>query len=65
MGIELIFKIAAVGLITAIVCQILKRADKEDIGVVVSLAGLVIVLLMVVSMVGELFETLKSMFGLY
>lgn len=65
MGIEIIFKIAAVGLITAIVCQILKKADKEDIGLVVSLAGLVIVLLMVVSMVGELFETLKNMFGLY
>lgn len=65
MGIEIIFKIAAVGLITAIVCQILKKADREDIGVVVSLAGLVIVLLMVVSMVGELFETLKNMFGLY
>ncbi len=65
MGIEIIFKIAAVGLITAIVCQILKKADKEDIGVVVSLAGLVIVLLMVVSMVSELFETLKNMFGLY
>lgn len=65
MGIEIIFRIAAVGLITAIVCQILKKADREDVGVVVSLAGLVIVLLMVVNMVGELFDTLKNMFGLY
>ncbi len=65
MGIEMIFKIAAVGLITAIVCQVLKKADKEDISVVVSLAGLVVVLLMVIGMVGELFETLKTMFGLY
>ena len=65
MGVEIIFKIAAVGLITAIVCQILKKADKDDVGTMVSLAGLVIVLLMVVDMIAQLFDTLKNMFGLY
>lgn len=65
MGVDIIFKIAAVGLITAIVCQILKKADKEEVGTMVSLAGLVIVLLMVVDMIAGLFDTLKNMFGLY
>lgn len=65
MGVEIIFKIAAVGIITAIVCQILKKADRDEIATMVSLAGLVIVLLMVVDMISQLFDTLNSMFGLY
>ncbi len=65
MGVEIIFKIAAVGIITAIVCQILKKADRDEIATMVSLAGLVIVLLMVVDMISKLFDTLNAMFGLY
>lgn len=65
MGVEIILKIAAVGIITAIVCQILKKADKDEIGTIVSLAGLVIVLLMVIDMIAQLFGTLQTMFGLY
>lgn len=64
MGVEVIFKIAAVGLITAIVCQVLKKADKDEIATIVSLAGLVIVLLMIVDMIAQLFGTLQTMFGL-
>ena len=65
MGIDIIFKIAAVGTITAIVGQVLKKADKEEIATLTTLAGLVIVLLMVLDMIGGLFDTLKTMFGLY
>ena len=65
MGVEIILKIAAVGIITAIVCQILKKADKDEIGTIVSIAGLVIVLLMVIDMIAQLFGTLQTMFGLY
>lgn len=65
MGIDIIFKIAAVGIITAIVNQVLKKADKDEIATLVTLAGLVIVLLMIVDMIGQLFETLRTMFGLY
>ena len=65
MGIDIIFKIAAVGIITAIVGQVLKKADKEEIATLTTLAGLVIVLLMVLDMIGGLFATLKTMFGLY
>ena len=65
MSIDIIFRIAAVGIITAIVGQVLKKAEKDEIATLTSLAGLVIVLLMVVDMIGGLFDTLRTMFGLY
>lgn len=65
MDVSIILKIAAVGLLTAVVNQILKKADKDEIATLTTLAGLVIVLLMVVNMVSELFETLRSLFLLY
>lgn len=65
MDINIIFKIAAVGLITAIINQVLKKSDKDEIAMIVTLAGLVIVLIMIVNMVGQLFDTLKTVFGMY
>lgn len=65
MNVDIIFKIAAIGLLTAIVNQLLKKADKEEIATLVTLAGLVTVLLMVVDMIAQLFETLRTLFGLY
>lgn len=65
MGIDIIFKIAAIGLLTAIVNQVLKKADKDEIATLTTLAGLVIVLLMVVDLIAQLFDTLKTIFGLY
>ncbi len=65
MGVEIIFKIAAVGLIVAIINQVLKKADKDEIATLVTLAGLVIVLIMVINMIGQLFDTLKTVFGMY
>ncbi len=65
MDINIIFRIAAVGIITAIVNQILKKADKDEIATITTLAGLVIVLLMVVDMISQLFDTLRTIFGLY
>lgn len=65
MDINIIFKIAAIGIITAIVNQILKKSDKDEIATVTNLAGLVIALLMVIEMVAQLFDTLKMLFGLY
>ena len=64
MGVEIIFKIAAVGIITAIVNQILKYSGKEEIATLSTLAGLIIVLLMVVNLISNLFETVKSLFCL-
>ena len=63
MGVEIIFKIAAVGIITAVVNQILKHSNKEEIATLTTLAGLVVVLLMVLNLIGTLFETVKTMFN--
>ncbi len=65
MGIEIIFKIAAVGIITAVINNILEKSDKKEIATLVTLAGLVIVLTMIINMLLELFETLKNIFYLY
>ncbi len=62
MGVEIIFKIAAIGILTAVVAQILKQTGKEEIGTLATLAGLVIVLVMVLSLIGDLFGTIKTMF---
>ncbi|MCI5790553.1 MAG: stage III sporulation protein AC [Clostridiales bacterium] len=65
MGIEIIFKIAAVGIITAVINNILEKSDKKEIATLVTLAGLVIVLTMVINMLLGLFDTLKNIFYLY
>ena len=63
MGIDIIFKIAAIGILTAIVGQILKQTGKDEIGTLATLAGLIIVLVMILNMVGELFTTIKTIFS--
>ena len=65
MDISIIFKIAAVGILTAIVGQVLKKADKDEIATITTLAGLIIVLLMVVDMIANLFDTIKLLFSFY
>ena len=65
MEIDVIFKIAAVGIIVTIICQILKKSDREDIATIVSLAGLVIVLTVVLDMVVDLFESVRGLFNLF
>ena len=65
MGIDIIFKIAAIGILTAVTNQVLKYAGKDEIATLTTLAGVVIVLFMVVNMISELFSTVKSLFSLY
>ena len=65
MGIEIIFKIAVIGIITAVINNILEKSDKKEIATLVTLAGLVLVLTLVLDMLGNLFETLKNIFYLY
>ncbi|HIY45995.1 MAG TPA: stage III sporulation protein AC [Candidatus Borkfalkia excrementipullorum] len=65
MQIDIIFKIAAVGIIVTIVCQILKKSDRDDIATIVSLAGLIIVLAVVIDMVADLFDSVRSIFDLF
>lgn len=63
MDVEIIFKIAAIGILTAIVGQVLKNAGKDDIATIATLSGVVIALIMVLDLIGKLFDTVKSMFG--
>ncbi|MBR5388393.1 MAG: stage III sporulation protein AC [Clostridia bacterium] len=65
MNIDIIFKIAAIGVLITVITQILKKSDRDDIATLVSLAGLVIVLTLVINMVSELFESIKNIFYLY
>ncbi len=64
MNIEILFQIAAVGIIVAVLSQILSRSDRPEQATLVSIAGLVIVLLMIVGEIGTLFDTLRSVFQL-
>ena len=65
MDVDLIFKIAAVGILLAVVNQVLTRAGREEMAMLTTLAGIVIVLSIVVGMISDLFSTVKSAFGLY
>ena len=64
MDIDLIFKIAAIGIIVAVLNLLLKRAERDE-QAMTTLAGLIVVLLMIVRQIGNLFETIKEVFGLY
>ena len=65
MDINIIFKIAAIGILITVITQVLKKSDRDDIATLVSLAGLIIVLTLVLNMISELFETIKNIFYLY
>jgi stage III sporulation protein AC len=65
LAIDLVFKIAAIGILIAVLNQLLVRAGREDIATLTTIAGLIIVLLMVVDLVSNLFDSVKHIFGLY
>ena len=65
MDVSIIFKIAGIGIITIIVGQLLQHAGKSELATLTNLAGLVLVLAIVLNMIGELFDTVQSMFSLY
>ena len=64
MEINMIFKIAAVGIIVSVVGQILKHSGREEQAFLTSLAGLILVLTWIVPYIDELFETIKKLFRL-
>ncbi|MBQ9375643.1 MAG: stage III sporulation protein AC [Ruminococcus sp.] len=64
MDVDLIFKIAAIGIIVAVLNQLLKRAERDEQAMMTTLAGLIVVLMMIVNQIGNLFDTIKSVFGL-
>lgn len=64
MDIEFVFRIGAIGILITLISQVLVRAGREDIATMASLAGLVVVMMMVVNMVSEFFESIRVMFHL-
>ena len=64
MDIDLLFKIAGIGIIIAVLHQILTKAGREDQAMMTTLTGLVIVLAMVVKEISDLFNTVKTLFNL-
>ena len=64
MDVGLIFKIAAIGIIVSVLNQLLIRSGREEQGMLLTLAGLIVVLSMVVVQISDLFATVKSVFGL-
>ena len=64
MDVDMIFKIAAVGIIVAVLNQVLIRSGREEQAMMTTLAGLIVVLMMIVTQISSLFETIKSVFDL-
>lgn len=64
MDVDFIFKIAAIGIIVTVLNLVLIRSGREEQALLTTLAGLVVVLLMIVNSVAELFKTVKDLFGL-
>lgn len=64
MDIDVLFRIAAIGILVAVISQILTRAGREDIAMLATLSGLIVVLVMVVNMVSELLASIRSMFAI-
>lgn len=64
MDVDLIFKIAAVGILVAVLNQLLVRSGREEQAMMTTLAGLVMVMMMLVRQISDLFQLVKSLFGL-
>lgn len=65
MDIDLVFRIAAFGIVITIVNQLLKNAGREDIATLATLAGLIVVIMYVVGLMSDFFSSVRQMFSLY
>ena len=63
MNIDLIFKIAAIGIVVAVLNQLLVRSGREEQAMMTTLAGLVVVMMMLVQEISDLFQLIKALFG--
>lgn len=64
MNVDLIFKIAAIGIIVSVLNQLLIRSGREEQGMMTTIAGLIVVLMMIIEEISTLFTTIKTVFGL-
>jgi len=65
MDVGLIFKIAAIGIIVAVLNQLLIRSGREEQAMMTTLAGLIVVLMMIIYEIKDLFDVIKNVFGLW
>ena len=65
MDVDLIFRIAAIGIIVAVLNQVLIRSGREEQAMMTTLAGLIVVLMMVITQISALFDTIIQLFGLW
>ena len=64
MDVDMIFKIATIGIIVAVLNQLLVRSGREEQALLTTLAGLIVALMMIIGQIDNLFDTIKSVFGL-
>ena len=64
MDVSLLLKIAGIGILVAVFHQLLEKFDKKEYGVYVSVAGIVIILLILITEMGKLYETIQTVFGI-
>lgn len=64
LDVDLIFRIAAIGIIVAVLNQLLIRSGREEQAMMTTLAGLIVVLMMIINEIDALFQAIKSIFGL-
>ena len=65
MSIAVVFKMAGIGILVAIICQLLKQTGRDDMAMLAALSGLVLTLSMVADLIGDLFENVRRIFELY
>ena len=65
MTVDVVFKIAAIGVLVAVLSQVLTRAGRDDIAMLTTLAGLVVVLIMVVNLISDFFGSVRAILSLY
>lgn len=65
MTVDMVFKIAAIGILVAVISQVLTRAGREDIAMLATLAGLVAALVLVVNLISDFFGSVRAIFSLY
>ena len=64
MDVSILFKIGAIGILATVIAQLFQHQGRNDLATLTSLAGLVIVLVMVLSMISDLFSTIKNLFDI-
>ncbi len=64
MNVDLIFRIAAIGILVSVLNQVLSRSGREEMATMTTLVGLVVVLMLVVQQISDLFDLVKELFGL-